>query len=299
LRHYVMILLLLLALPAWAQHEIPIWPDSLAALHPGRVEVVEDKHETGRVDRYVSFVNTPTLTYFPVPGASKPGPVVLVLPGGGFRYVCIDKEGFEVAHWLNSLGIAAAVLKYRVVDPEAERSWDVLSPLLALGDAGRAVRVLRQNAAKWQIDPARIGLMGFSAGGTMAIRLTIDATDGKAGAADPVEAQSSRPNFIALVYTTLPDQKLPKVDKQVPYFVAHTATDKKAAPGVAVKLYQHITSAGGSAELHMFHQGEHGFGVQPPAGSVRGWTAQYANWLRDVAGLPVELVVRASVTEVR
>lgn len=275
-------------LPAGAQQEVDLWPEGLASLHPGRAEVVEDRRETGRLDRYIGLVSQPTLRYFPVAGAGKPGPVVLVLPGGGLRYVAIDKEGLEVAHWLNSIGIAAAVLKYRVVDPAAERNWDTLSPLLALGDAGRAVRLLRHHAAAWQIDPARIGVMGFSAGGTMAIRLTIDANDGKAGAADPVEALSSRPNFIALIYATLPDQKLPRVDTQVPYFIAHAADDKKAAPGVALKLFQHVAGAGGSAELHIFHRGEHGFGVLPPAGSVRGWTGQYANWLRDVTGMPAE-----------
>jgi acetyl esterase/lipase len=249
--------------PAWAQQEIPLYPNGTPGFRHARPEAVEDKHETGRLDRYISFVSDPTLTFFPVAAGGKPGPVVLVLPGGGFRYVCIDKEGFEVARWLNSIGIAAAVLKYRVVDPDAERNWDTLSPLLALGDAARAVRVLRANAAQWQIDPARVGVMGFSAGGTMAIRLTLDATDGNARAPDPVETLGSKPNFIALVYSTLPDQKMPRVDKQTPYFIAHAADDKKAAPGVPLKLYQHVVAAGGSAELHVFRNGDHGFGVQP------------------------------------
>jgi acetyl esterase/lipase len=271
------------SLSANAQHEIPLWPDGTAGTVATRPEATEDRRETGRVDRYISFVSTPTLTYFPVEGGSKPGPIVLVLPGGGFRYVAIDKEGFEVAHWLNSIGIAAAVLKYRVVAPDAERNWDTLSPLLALGDAARAVRMMRRDAAMMKIDPARIGVIGFSAGGTMAIRLTIDATDGNPRATDPIETFSSKPNFIALVYSTLPDQKLPKVDKRVPYFIAHAADDPKAAPGVALKLFQHITAAGGSAELHMYHKGDHGFGVMPPAGTVRAWPEHFANWMRDIA----------------
>jgi acetyl esterase/lipase len=270
--------------PASAQHEIPLWPEGTPGTVATRPEATEDRRETGRVDRYISFVSMPTLTYFPAPGAAsgKPEPIVLVLPGGGLRYVAIDKEGFEVARWLNSIGINAAVLKYRVVDPNADRSWDTLSPLLALGDAARAVRMIRQHAATMQIDPNRIGVIGFSAGGTMAIRLTIDATDGNPRATDPVETFSSKPNFIALIYSTLPDQKLPKVDKRVPYFIAHAADDKKAAPGVALKLFQHITAAGGSAELHMYHKGDHGFGVMPPAGTVRAWPEHFANWMRDI-----------------
>ncbi|MFC5461472.1 alpha/beta hydrolase [Massilia niabensis] len=154
-------------------------------------------------------------------GTAMPGPVVLVLPDGGLRYVAIDKEGHEVARWLDMQGIAAAVLKYRTARADAEPRWDLYSPLLALGDAGRAVRLLRHHAAKWGIDPNRIAMLGFLRGGTMAIRHTIDATDGKPDAADAIERMSSRPDSMALVYATLPDQKLPRVDKKVAYFIVH------------------------------------------------------------------------------
>lgn len=267
---------------ARAQQEVPLWKDGAPGgfKHP-KPELSEDKHETGRLDRYVTYVSNPTLTLYPVAGATGPQPIVLVLPGGGFRFVCIDKEGHEMARFLNSVGIAAAVLKYRTTAPDAERSWDLFSPLLALGDMGRAIRLMRANAAEWKIDPARINVIGFSAGGTMAIRHTIDANDGKPDAADPVERMSSRPNSIALVYTTLPDQKLPKVDKAAPYFIVHGADDQKAAVGVATKVFQTVNSAGGSAELHVFAKADHGFGVAPASGTVRGWPALYAEWLRS------------------
>ena len=271
---------------AFAQEEVPLWKGGAPGFKHTRPEMAEDKRETGRQDRYVTYVSNPTLTLYPVPGATAPGPIVLVLPGGGFRYVCVDKEGHEVARWLNSVGIAAAVLKYRSTEPDAERSWDVFSPLLALGDAGRAIRVLRHNATEWKIDPARIGMMGFSAGGTMAIRHTIDADSGKPNAPDSVERMSSQPNSIALIYTTLPDQKLPKVDKAVPYFIAHAADDPKAAYGVATKILSTVLNAGGSAELHVFRNGDHGFGVMPPAGTVRAWPALYADWLKDIWKAP-------------
>lgn len=279
--------LALAAATAHAQTEVPLWPAGATGLRHAQPETVEDKHETGRLDRWISYVSQPTLTFYPAAGEQvKPGPVVLVLPGGGFRYVCIDKEGHEVARWLNAQGISAAVLKYRVVAPDAERSWDTFLPLLALGDAGRAVRLLRTHAADWKVDPARIGLIGFSAGGTMAIRLTIDANDGRPDAPDPVDRQSSRPNNIALVYSTLPDQKLPKVDKQVPFFIVHGASDAKAPVSVAAKLFSAIQKDGGSAELHIYRGADHGFGVQPAEGTVRGWTGAYVDWLRDVGMAP-------------
>jgi acetyl esterase/lipase len=265
----------------YAQEEVPLWPNGAPGFKHQKEEVAEDRRETGRLDRYLSYVSTPTLTLYPVTGPTTPGPVVLVLPGGGLRYVAIDKEGHEVARWLNSQGIAAAVLKYRTARADAEPSWDLYSPLLALGDAGRAIRVLRHHAGKWGIDPNRIGVLGFSAGGTMAIRHTIDATDGKPDAADLVERMSSRANSIALVYTTLPDQKLPKVDKNTPYFIVHGASDPKAMPGIATKLFSTIQNAGGSAELHVFRHGDHGFGIAPANGTVRAWPNLYVEWLKD------------------
>lgn len=272
--------------PAWSQTEVPLWPDGAPGLRHSQPEAAEDKRETGRLDRWISYVSQPTVTLYPVEAGARPAPVVLVLPGGGFRYVCIDKEGHEVARWLNAQGIAAAVLKYRVTAPDAERSWDAFNALMALGDAGRAIRLLRARAGEWKLDTERIGMLGFSAGGTMAIRHTIDAGDGKPDAADPVERFSSRPNSIGLVYTTLPDNKLPKVDKRTPFFIVHGALDAKAPVAVAAKLFYSIQNAGGSAELHIYRGADHGFGVQPAAGTVRQWPQHYVQWLRESGMAP-------------
>jgi acetyl esterase/lipase len=274
---------------AFAQTEVPLWKDGASGLKHDQPEASEDKRETGRLDRWISFVSNPTLTLYPAPATSNsaPAPAVLVIPGGGFRYVCIDKEGFEVAQWLNSIGVSAAVLKYRTLDPSVERSGKTIEPLLALGDTERALRLLRANAATWKIDPNRIGVMGFSAGGVMSIRLLIDADAGDSSASDPVEKVSSRPDFIALIYTGLPPGKWPKADKSTPpLFIAHASDDPKAPAIVATKIYQHLSEGGASAELHIFSKGDHGFGVMPKSGGVRSWTALYADWLRDQQILP-------------
>ncbi|ATC62830.1 hypothetical protein CMV30_01985 [Nibricoccus aquaticus] len=272
-----------------AQTEVPLWHDGAPGLKHDQPEVSDDRHETGRVDRYLSFVSTPTLTIYPAPGDALNRPAVLVVPGGGFRYICIDKEGIEAAHWLNSIGLTAAVLKYRTMNPAIERSGKTIEALLALGDIERAMRVLRANASAWKIDPSRIGVMGFSAGGVMSLKLLIDSDAGNSSASDPVEKASSRPDFIALVYTGLPGGKWPKVDASTPpVFIAHASDDPKAPALVATKIYQHLQEGGASAELHIFSKGDHGFGALPPKGSVRSWTTLCAGWLRDQGILPAE-----------
>lgn len=269
------------ALNARAQlPEVPLWKEGAPGIKHDRAESVEDRAETGRLDRWIGFVSNPTLTIYPAEGAKASGAAVLVVPGGGFRYVCIDKEGHEAARWLNSLGVTAAVLKYRVLDPSKERTPEAVEPIFV--DTERAMRVLRHGAAGWKIDPKRIGIMGFSAGGVMAVRQVFDADEGNAAAADPVEQVSSRPDFVALVYSGLPPGKIPKVQNIPPCFIVHASDDPKAPVAVASKVFNYIIEAGGSAELHAFRRGDHGFGVLPKAGTVRAWTTLYADWMRDL-----------------
>lgn len=275
------LLLLVCAPPAMAQQEVPLWEDAAPGLRHARAEVAEDRRETGRTDRYLSYVSKPSLTFYPAANTSGPAPVVLVLPGGGFHYVAIDKEGHEVARWLSEHGVAAAVLKYRTVEPDAQRSWSVYTPLIAQGDAARAMRVLRHRAEQWQIAPNRIAMLGFSAGGAMAIAHTIDADTGNPAATDPIDRLSSMPASIGLVYTALPDMKQPRILPKVPFFIVHGADDKKIPAAIASKLFGAITGKGGAAELHLFQNADHGFGITPPTGTVRAWPALYVDWLRN------------------
>ena len=271
------------------QTEIPLWPDPPAQPLHAQPEASEDKRETGRLDRWVSYVSIPTITFYPAPASAggQAAPVVLVIPGGGFRYVCIDKEGHEAARWLNSVGVSAAVLKYRTLAPDSERNAKTITPLLALGDTARAMRLLRARAVELKIDPARIGVMGFSAGGVMALQLMIDADASSASAVDPVDRVSDRPDFVALVYTGLPGGKFPKAGKSTPpVFIVHASDDPKAPAVSAVKIYQHLAAGGASAELHIFSKGDHGFGVAPASGAVRSWTSQFEAWLQDHHILP-------------
>ncbi|MFZ6770151.1 alpha/beta hydrolase [Undibacterium sp. Di26W] len=266
---------------AQAQIEIPLWQNGAPGLQYAHAETAEDRHETGRLDRYISYVSKPTLTIYPAPADKASGTAVLVVPGGGFRYVCIDKEGIEAAQWLNAQGITAAVLKYRTLAPDGDRSWKSILPLTA--DTSRAMRVLRQHASEWKIDNKKIGVLGFSAGGIMALQLLMDQDEGDSGATDATEKLGNRADFIALVYTGLPGNKVPKISKNTPpFFIVHASDDPKAPPAVAAKIYQQLLEGGAQAELHTFRRGDHGFGMTPASGSVRNWTSLYADWMRDL-----------------
>lgn len=275
--------LLLPGLPsAHGQQVIPLWPAGAPGLKHERPEQSDDKRETGRQDRWISYVSEPTLTIYSAPADRANGTAVLVIPGGGFRYVCIDKEGIEPAQWLNSLGITAAVLKYRTLDPEKERSAKTIEPLFA--ETERALRVLRQHAADLKIDPKRIGTLGFSAGAIMSLRLVADADEGNPQAADPAE---NMPNFVIFVYGAPPPGKPARYSKSAPpFFIVHAADDPKAPAAGAIKVFDYLRDAGVSAELHIYRRGDHGFGQLPKAGTVREWPAHCAAWLRDIEMIP-------------
>jgi acetyl esterase/lipase len=285
LRRLAIAFALIHAVSVYAQQEIPLWKDGAPGLKHDHAEASEDRRETGRQDRFISYVSNPTLTVYPADPAKATGAAVLVVPGGGFRFVCFDKEGIEPAQWLNSLGITAVVLKYRTADPEKERNAKTIEPLFA--DTERAMRVLRSHAAEWKIDPKKIGVMGFSAGAIMSLRLVIDADDGDAAAVDPIEKEASRAEFVIFAYGALPPGKQPKIDKSAPpFFIVHAADDPKAPANGALKTFQLLKESGVSAELHVYHRGDHGFGMQPKFGTVRDWTGSCASWMRDLGVLP-------------
>ncbi|MFT3867767.1 MAG: alpha/beta hydrolase [Nibricoccus sp.] len=287
LRRLFVVFSLLTSPCSYAQQEIPVWKDGAPGLKHERAEASEDRHETGRMDRYISYVSNPTLTIYPADPAKATGAAVLVVPGGGFRYVCLDKEGIEPAQWLNSIGVTAVVLKYRTLDPEKERSAKTIEPLFA--ETERAMRVVRAHAAEWKIDPKKIGIMGFSAGAIMAVRLVVDADAGDAAAADPVEKAGSRPDFVVFVYGAVPPGKQPKIDKTAPpFFLVHAADDPKAPVSGALKVFQFLNEGGASAELHVYHRGDHGFGMTPKLGTVRDWTSSCASWMRDLGIIPAQ-----------
>ncbi len=238
----------------------------------------------------VENITSPTLATFPAPKEKANGAAMLILPGGGFGKVVPDKEGSEAAAWLNSLGISAFVLSYRTstgADKEiTEKKW-----LRPLQDSQRALRYLRKNAEKWKLDPAKIGLLGFSAGGQVA---AIHLTQGKAfyEVIDEVDEVSHRPDFFMLVYPwRVVDDKTEKLmpeivpsEKMPPGFIVHTDDDRSSSLGAAL-IYLGMKKHGVSGELHVYQSGGHGYGTRDSPDSVIGtWTDRGTDWLR-VRGL--------------
>jgi len=241
----------------------------------------------------------PAVTVFLPRTMTANTPAVIVCPGGGYVNLATNHEGRQVASYLNSLGIAAFVLRSRL-GPRYHHP-------IELGDAQRAIRTLRAHAAEWRLDPARIGIMGFSAGGHLAMTASTHVDAGNAGAADIVDRVSSRPDFTVLGYPVIsmteawthqgsktnllgasPDAELARslsgelsVTKQTPpTFLFHTNADTAVPAENSVYYYLALRKAGVPAEMHIFEKGPHGVGLANDDAALSEWSKLLANWLR-------------------
>lgn len=241
----------------------------------------------------------PVITVY-LPRTMAPNtPAVIVCPGGGYVQLAMNHEGRQVASYLNSLGIAAFVLRYRL-GPRYHHPVE-------LGDAQRAIRILRSHAAEWRLDPARIGIMGFSAGGHLAMTASTRFDAGNPTATDPVEHVSSRPDFVVLGYPVIsltetwthqgsktnllgnsPDPELAKslsgeqaVKKDTPpTFIFQTNADTTVPAENSVYYYLALRKMGVPAEMHIFEKGPHGVGLANDDAALSEWSKLLANWLR-------------------
>ncbi len=239
-------------------------------------EVVGPKDDIRRVSNVVKPVLIPHLP----PADKANGTAVIVCPGGGFRILAIDHEGHEVARWLNSLGVAAFVLKYRVMQTGDDASKDAAvmagrrktAVAMGVADGEEAVRMVRRRAAEWKINPHRVGIMGFSAGGYVTVGVTL--TNGA----------SARPDFSAPIYPAVPPEfTVPAAAP--PLFLVHADDDTTVPPSkTSVRLYNAYKDAKLSAELHIYSKGGHGFGMRKKNLPVDAWTDRLRDWL-DVQGL--------------
>jgi len=268
-----------LVLDLWDQNP----PGSLQYTDP---EMVAD--QTGddqRLNRIYSNVSRPTITVHKAPPERSTGAAVVVFPGGGYRDVWIDKEGHDVARWLNMLGVTAAVCKYRTAPTAAQETMrdDVLQDTLA--DARRAVRLVRHHAGKWAIDPDRVGTIGFSAGGDLILRLAMVADKGNPEAADPVERQRCNPDLSILIYPAVPPHLSDLGPDVGPMFIVNGSQDTLTPPQGALRLCSTLIEAGIPAELHLFRPGEHGFGLGITGGPVKRWPDLCEDWMRELGTL--------------
>lgn len=225
-------------------------------------------------------ISRPTLSVFLPPPAKRNGTSIIICPGGGFNILAWDKEGTEVAEWFNSIGVTAFALKYRC--PTANRSPNWLAPAQ---DAQRAVRVVRRRAAEFEIDAARIGLLGFSAGGMAAGAATIKHATRLYDASDELDQLSCRPDFAVLVYPAYfvdkDGQLKPEfvIDKSTPpMFFVHAFNDGVTCES-SVRLFLELKKAGVPSELHVYSTGGHGFGLRPSQHAISTWPQRCKEWL--------------------
>jgi acetyl esterase/lipase len=271
----VMIALATLSVAAVAQHPvIQLWsgtaPGSEGKTAPEKMRLSPEG------EHIVSSVHHPSITVY-LPAAEKAtGAAVLVIPGGGHAELWMDHEGYAVAAWLSEHGIAAFVLKYRLAR-EAGSTYTVEGT--ELQDAQRAMRLVLSRAGEWAIDPERIGVIGFSAGGELAALVGTRYDSGLADATDAVDHQSNRPAFQGLIYPSIPnDMRLSK--ETPPAFLACGAKDRDAVSEGLPELYLTMKHAGVPAELHVFSGFGHGFGIRSTNPSnVSDWSLLFYNWL--------------------
>lgn len=227
-------------------------------------------------ERVITNVHRPSLTVYLPPNTTAPTLAVLIIPGGGHREIWTDHEGHNIAKWLNAHGVAAFMLKYRL--PRQEKSPYTIEHEVI--DGKRAIRTLRHHAERWRIDPERIGVIGFSAGGELAARLALAADSGNAEDTDPVERQSTKLAFQALMYPAHPEIIQPTKDSP-PVFLCWGFGDHLAmiADGMG-GVYSRFRAVGVPVEMHVYANAGHGFGVRANDTSPAGkWIDRFYEWL--------------------
>lgn len=266
---------------------LPLWPHGAPGSEAmtDRKEVVTQPAKPGDSLKVSNIHNPSLILYFP-PKEKATGAAMIVAPGGGHRFLSIDTEGTNVAEWLNSIGVAAFVLKYRLAK-EPDSPYKVEKDPFA--DAQRAIRTVRAHSAEWSVNPAKIGMMGFSAGGEVAVMASTRYDMGRADAADPIERQSSKPDYQILIYPGIRAETVTVTKDTPPTFMLCADNDK--GPSLAIPaLYLALKKEGVPAELHIYNSGGHGFGYRPNATGVikSTWVLRLQDWMSDIGMSPAK-----------
>ena len=275
--------------------EVPLWDEAELRAHPSAYDERTENGPEGPKDRRIFHVRTPSFVAY-LPSLGFPAPAVLIVPGGGYEKVTFDKEGREIAEWLNTRGYAAFVLRYRMPQ-RAESEHD---PALPLRDTERAWELIHDKADEWGVHPGRIGVLGFSSGGHLSAML----------GTQPPEALRSRPAYLILVYAYLDTVRdgsdaivrtnrrlfgsnsddtrvhafnpITRVHSEMPpTLLVHGRQDTKVPVRQVIRFHEACLDHGVPAELHLY-DAEHGFGLRVDRGLVRHWLARALSWTRKV-----------------
>jgi len=285
--------------PAPGYTQIPIWPG--AAPHaqpvPGPEKMtVSTGLIAGKPATAVTNVTRPTMTVYP-PKGKNTGAAIVVLPGGGFEILAIDLEGTEACDWVTANGMTCVLLKYRVPGPPYDwhcdcRPHNHMVPTLALADVQRTIGLVRHHANEWHIDPHKIGVMGFSAGGFLVAEASTRYAHRLYQPVDAADQESIRPDFAAPIYPghLALDGKLnpnvPVTRDTPPTFLVQAEDDHVDGVEQALVYYTALAKAGAPAEMHLYAHGGHAFGLRRTTLPVSAWPALMRTWLTTIGVLP-------------
>ncbi len=272
---------------------LKLWPNGAPGAEPnpapeGNTTTAKDHVVAGRLVYRVGNVSTPTLTLYAAK-ANSSGAAVVVFPGGGYRILAIDLEGTEVCDWLNSIKVTCVLLKYRVPD-----SGPYPKSAAALQDAQRALGMVRSHAAEWHIDPNRVGVLGFSAGGHLAAALSTHFDQRLYPAVDAADQLSCRPDFAVIIYpgylalseqNFAPNPDIHVTEKTPPSILVQAEDDPVHVENSTV-YYMALKNAKVPAEMHLYAQGGHGYGLRHTDLPVTTWPQSVATWLHTIQVLP-------------
>jgi acetyl esterase/lipase len=278
MRNLLIILLTIGSATIYGQNKelVYLWPGKVPGELKEKQPPVKDAPRNDNVLRY-SEVTNPAIEIWPA-GENNNRAAFIICPGGGYRILAYDKEGTEIAAWLNKLGFSAFILQYRIPDKREG----------ALQDAQRAIRIVRMNAAKWNIDPEKTGIMGFSAGGSLSARTSTMFSKRTYSPVDKADSLSCRPSFTMLIYPAYLDQgpgnsltpELELTKETPPMFIFQTADDQYG--NSALVMAAAMRNAKLPVELHLMPAGGHGYGLRPGKDAPEAWPLLAEKWLNRI-----------------
>ncbi len=286
--------------PSPGHTQVPIWPGAAPDGKPVPAQETEGQTKSlvaGKPWAWIANVTRPTMTAYS-PNGKNTGAAVVVLPGGGFEVLAIDLEGTEVCDWLTSRGVTCVLLKYRV--PSEPYDWhcdcrphNLMTSRQSLEDVQRTIGLVRLHARQWHIDPHRIGVLGFSAGGYLAAEISTKYQQRLYEPVDDADKESARPDFAVLVYpghlATANDTLNPNVPVSgdtPPTFLVQAEDDNVDGVHQSLVYYAALKKAGVPVEMHLFAHGGHAFGLRRTALPITDWPRSVEAWLRTIGVTP-------------
>lgn len=282
--------------PSAGHTQIPIWPGVAPDLQPvpgPETATVSEKLLAGKPVTAVTNVTRPTMTVY-APRGKNTGAAVVVIPGGGFQILAIDLEGTETCDWLTSRGITCVLLKYRV--PGIPYVWqcdcrphNFALSVPSLQDLQRTMRLVRFHAVQWHVDPHKVGVLGFSAGGFLVAEISTNFDRHLYAPVDAADRESARPDFAMPIYPghlATDDGKLnpniPITDRTPPTFLVQAEDDYVDGVSQSLVYYTALAKAHVPAEMHLYAHGGHAFGLRPTKLPITGWPELADGWLRTI-----------------